>query len=113
MKRTNQLGESTAVRRRAANEEGEVERRVRLMSVVSATRKRVEMCTVDLTARREALGKLEREVERLEEVQSHAVRRHQAAESAYRADVDDAKRAKALSNAIRDVAQPRLRLGDL
>jgi len=56
---------------------------------------------------------MEREVERLEDVQSHAVRRHKAAESAYRADVDDAKRAKALSNAIRDVAQPRLRLGDL
>ena len=113
MAQTRSIGESTLVRRRAANAEGDADRRVRLMSVMSATRKRAEMCAVDLTAKREALGKLEREVERLEEVQMHAVERHQDAESAYRSDVDDAKRAKALSNAILDVAQPRLRLGDL
>jgi multidrug resistance efflux pump len=113
MERTVSIGDGTATRRRAANAESDADRRCRLASLSIRTRDRLTECEADLSHKRAELASLEAAIDRVEILRCTLVERHQDAESAYRADVDDAKRHKALAAAIRDVAQPRLRLGDL
>ena len=113
MPRASKLGESTATRRYAANSESEADRRVRLLSKVSATRRKLDQCDVDLSSLGRALEKLQAEVDRREQVRDHAMDRHLEADREYRADVDADKRDKALEQAILDAARPRIGLGDI
>ena len=116
MPRASQLGESTATRRYAANSESaesEADRRVRLLSKVTATRRKLDQCDVDLSSLGRALEKLQAEVDRREQVRDHAMDRHLEADREYRADVDADKRDKALEQAILDAARPRIGLGDI